>query len=559
MKFKKNWRIWVLITFIALSLLLVTFKGLAFGIEFMGGTEMKMAIESGGEKYSDDVVGILKSRLNSMGLRSVQVLKEADNRHITIKVSTTDSAELAKIKGIINQQAVFEQIVEGKLCAKGGEIALDVSQQGGSIISGNQWQVYVKTTGDAPARCGQVMKGKANHMTDIFLDRPENAFILLDSDTCAQMAATDFKNHEDDSGYTQLSFIEGRALMPVVCYSAAAAPKEPAANESLLGELGLEFNATNETAGEPLNLDDTVSEMARQYAAGKISIILMENDTLLPAQLRDEIARLNITVKVYDKKDYPEMHVNYGGTERPDNADSWIDIVTGIRSSLSISEGLTYGTPVYSSVFQGGSPTVAEAKANAEKFRIWLTSGNLPVKISIVLERPNIAELGQQFLKYAILISLMAIVFVSIIVAIRYREYEIAFLITATSFSEVLIILGFASVAGWELDLASLAGIIATIGTGVDHQIIITDETLSGERKKEQKGQIWDINQAISRAFFIIFTSAATVVFAMLPIMSIVDLKGFALTTIVGVLIGIFITRPAFARIIEIVTERHHH
>ena len=28
-------------------------------------------------------------------------------------------------------------------------------------------------------------------------------------------------------------------------------------------------------------------------------------------------------------------------------------------------------------------------------------------------------------------------------------------------------------------------------------------------------------------------------------------LKGFAITTIAGVLVGIFITRPAFARIIE--------
>jgi preprotein translocase subunit SecD len=554
MNFRKNWRIWVLIIFVALSLLLVMTKGLSFGIEFMGGTEMKMAIEKGGEAYADPVVSILKNRLNGMGLRSVQVLKEADNRHITVKVSTTDPTELAKIKGIINQQAVFEQLVEGGLCARGSEIALDISQQGGSMISGSQWQVYVKTTGDAPARCGQVMKGKANHMTDIFLDRPEKAFILLDSDTCAQMAATDFKNHVDDTGYTQLSFIEKRALIPVVCYSASAAPQE--ANETLLTELGIEVE---EDESAPLDLNGTVREMAAQHAAGMGSIILEENATYLPAPLRDEIASLNLSVRVYNRTAYPQMHNNYNsGEARADNDNSWIDTVTGLKSSLSISEGLTYGNPVYNSVFQGGSATVPEAKATAERFRIWLTSGNLPVKVDIVLERPNLPELGQQFMRYAILICLLAVAFVSIIIAIRYREYKIAFLITATSFSEVVILLGFASVAGWELDLVSLAGIIATLGTGVDHQIIITDETLSGERKAEKKGKVWDLNQAISRAFFIIFTSAATIIFAMLPIMGIVDLKGFALTTIVGVLIGIFITRPAFARIIEIVTERQH-
>ncbi|MEO2152710.1 MAG: preprotein translocase subunit SecD, partial [Thermococcus sp.] len=49
----------------------------------------------------------------------------------------------------------------------------------------------------------------------------------------------------------------------------------------------------------------------------------------------------------------------------------------------------------------------------------------------------------------------------------------------------------------------------------------------------------------------IIFASAATTVAAMsfLLVYFVGTLKGFAVTTIIGVLIGIFITRPAYAEI----------
>jgi len=33
-------------------------------------------------------------------------------------------------------------------------------------------------------------------------------------------------------------------------------------------------------------------------------------------------------------------------------------------------------------------------------------------------------------------------------------------------------------------------------------------------------------------------------------------LKGFAITTIIGVSVGVFITRPAFAKMIEIITNQ---
>jgi len=114
-----------------------------------------------------------------------------------------------------------------------------------------------------------------------------------------------------------------------------------------------------------------------------------------------------------------------------------------------------------------------------------------------------------------------------------------------TSFSELFIILGFAALIRWNLDLPSIAGILATIGTGVDQQIIIMDEA---KRRKTLS-----IKQRIKHASSIILTAYLTLVAAMIPLYwaGAGLFKGFAFTTIIGVTAGILVTRPAFAEMIK--------
>ncbi|MFP4530881.1 MAG: preprotein translocase subunit SecD, partial [Halodesulfurarchaeum sp.] len=53
--------------------------------------------------------------------------------------------------------------------------------------------------------------------------------------------------------------------------------------------------------------------------------------------------------------------------------------------------------------------------------------------------------------------------------------------------------------------------------------------------------------------FWVIGAAAATTIVAMSPltVLSLGDLSGFAIITIVGVLIGVFITRPAYGDILR--------
>ncbi|MBD3303841.1 hypothetical protein GF343_01745 [Candidatus Woesearchaeota archaeon] len=178
-----------------------------------------------------------------------------------------------------------------------------------------------------------------------------------------------------------------------------------------------------------------------------------------------------------------------------------------------------------------------------------LITGSLPVKLNIV-KTDNISPmLGIQFLKNAILVGIIAILSVAVIIAIRYRYLKVAATMIVISVSEIFMLLGFAALVGWNIDLASIAGIIIAVGTGVDDQIVITDETL-----RKEAGHMGGWKQKLKRAFFIIMAAYVTTTVAMVPLIFAGAglLKGFALTTIAGITIGVFITRPAFASIIEI-------
>ena len=191
-----------------------------------------------------------------------------------------------------------------------------------------------------------------------------------------------------------------------------------------------------------------------------------------------------------------------------------------------------------------------DAISNMNRLQTVLITGSLPFKLNIV-KMDNISPtLGEAFTQNIFLVTLLSILAVVIVLYIRYRRIALCLPVIMTMFSELLIILGFAAILRYNLDLAAIAGIIAAIGTGVDDQVIILDETLRGEAHL-------NIKQRIKRAFFVIFAAYATIVVAMLPLLRAGAglLTGFAITTILGVSIGVFITRPAYSAVIRTILE----
>jgi len=198
----------------------------------------------------------------------------------------------------------------------------------------------------------------------------------------------------------------------------------------------------------------------------------------------------------------------------------------------------------------GAGISEEEAATNAVKemkrLQTILITGSLPVKLEIVKVDTISPSLGKEFLDNVLLIGLLVLLSVVSVVFIRYRKINIVLPMIATLVSEVVIVLGFAALVGWNLDLASIAGMIIMIGTGVDHLIVITDEFIKGD-------SVYDWKEKLKRAMFIVMAAYFTTCVGMIPLWFAGAglLKGFAFTTIVGISFGVLIARPAYAAVIE--------
>lgn len=191
----------------------------------------------------------------------------------------------------------------------------------------------------------------------------------------------------------------------------------------------------------------------------------------------------------------------------------------------------------------GGAETRDQAIQERREITSILRSGSLPTSIEILQIQQVSPTLGSAFIGSVLAAGAAGAVGVALIVLARYRKPKIILPMLAVSLSEVLIILGISVPLGATLDLPALAGIVAAIGTGVDSQIIILDQ--SAKRKEET------LKEKLKKAFFIIFGAGGVLIASMLPLLGMASLRGFAITTILGVLIGILITRPAFGAMIE--------
>ena len=197
---------------------------------------------------------------------------------------------------------------------------------------------------------------------------------------------------------------------------------------------------------------------------------------------------------------------------------------------------------------------ISNSLSSMKRLQTILITGSLPVKLSIVKTDSISPVLGEEFMNNSFLMAALAAISVAVVIGLRYRKLIIAIPIMITLVSEITILLGVAAFIGWNIDLAAIAGILIAIGTGVNDQIVITDETLKGEGGSSST---YNWKEKVKRAFLIIMLAYATVVVAMIPLIFAGAglLKGFAITTIIGVTIGVFITRPAYSSFVEIILK----
>ena len=275
-------------------------------------------------------------------------------------------------------------------------------------------------------------------------------------------------------------------------------------------------------------------------------------------QLQEREYYCNFRFTIYLSEAAAERHANITnklevnstpqGNYLSEKLDLYVD--DNLVSSLQIGEGLKGRVTTQISISGSGSGvTQDEAEANARKemkqLQTILITGSLPYKLEIVKLDTISPVLGKEFIKSIFIAGIAALLVVVVIIFIRYKTFKSSLALLFTSISEIIIILGIASFIKWNLDLPSIAGILATIGTGIDQQIIILDES----RQKT----FLSLKQKLKRAYSIILGAYFTAVVALIPLLwaGAGLLKGFAITTIIGITAGVLITRPAFTEMVK--------
>ncbi|MFD1565605.1 preprotein translocase subunit SecD [Haloarchaeobius amylolyticus] len=204
-------------------------------------------------------------------------------------------------------------------------------------------------------------------------------------------------------------------------------------------------------------------------------------------------------------------------------------------------------------IFQMG----AQNQQDAQQLSVNLQAGSLRAPLDFEESQVYSIEAAHadQFKEYSLLIGLLSVLTVSGVVYARYTDTRVALPMIVTALAEVVVLLGFAALIRMPLDLSHVAGFIAVVGTGVDDLVIIADEVMDeGDVSSERVFQ-----SRFRKAFWVIGAAAATTVVALSPlaVLSLGDLRGFAIITILGVFIGVLITRPAYGDILRrLLTDR---
>ena len=524
----KSWRIWLLFAVIFLAMGIVVFTGLKFGIDFEGGTLFQVHLSEKVESL-EPVIQVIESRLNWSGLKDIRIYG-AENEFVFVIVPETDEEDVKRIESLIRKQGQFEVMVDGNVMLT-GESIINVDQdpsfpayaQGGDSVV---WRLPFTLRLDAAEsfrdlsfhKCRLIDFETSDYecsFTYFFIDRPKKSVLVLSKT----------RYNEDRS-----IMLSGTERIPV---------------NSDIEEILLNAGAPHFIVGDEGLSEEQLSGLKAIVGQSGTAIVQAE----LPESVKQELAETGFKLKEVESIDAEQPAMK----KIP-----WTYKASGLKSIVRLQPGITGNKP-YVETPQDLKPitdlfiTSQEAdfevaKAERNETKILLNSGSLPVTVESISHFWTSPTQGKEFLVQAVLIGLIVLCTVSMIIFLRYRRIKLSMAIIFTALVEAFVTMSFISGLGQSIDLAAIAGIIAAVGTGVDDQIIITDELLKGEEAEHAS-----LARRVKRAFFIVMAAAATTLATMIPIIVfgyvMVKLVGFAIAITVGVLVGIFVTRPAFGEI----------
>ncbi len=520
----KDRRILAFIVLVAIFAILDLIYGIHLGIDFAGGIQIPIALQSPADAVNMSLMtSIISQRISTFGLSNPNVYGEGNSQIIVQLANASQDTIQGTIK-IIESQGQFQGIVNGREAVNGTGIITDTVAAAPLTITSNSvgWQVNFEVSPAAAVRFAKVTLGQANQQIYFFLDRPSNAIVLLNYSIISN----------PQYGLTPQSY-------QVLLEKATAL-----GNQSIPIQI-ISSNASNWNA--------TLYQYFKVNSKRYDQVILAKNT---PGFIVSDLKALNYTVVTKNTANMtPVLFPQGSASGIGSTADLEIWPAIGLLYGPTLSPGIAQGIPSQQYLVTGSSPpnmTSSTARLNfseqqAKTISSILRGGALPIPVIVGAPTTIPPTLGKHAELISAVAALIAVLSVTAVIVIRYRKLFLIGPIILTTLGELFIIASILGIVG-GIDLAAVAGMIAVVGTGVDAQIIISDELLV------QHSESGTMKSKLNRAFYIVWADAALVTIAMMPLLfstSLLTVIGFAESTLIGALLGAFITRPAYGHIIS--------
>ncbi|MGC8851389.1 MAG: hypothetical protein ACP5O3_04175 [Candidatus Micrarchaeia archaeon] len=509
-----------------------------FGIEFIGGVRIPITLEKSVDSTTmSTMVEVIKNRINKYGLKQ-SIVQPLGDREIVVEIPRADEEVIKSVERILREQGKFEALIDGRQ-ALGGEDVVAVggagSEQTPKTTKSDRWELNFVVSREGGERFAEVARGKAEYPVMLFLDRPENAVLL-----------------------EYRSYLSESALNAAASNAVSEALRKE--GDDILLFYVEDFAKDKEAIASSNRSKIIVSSELKEKNPEVYSELLAMGFKPLEEVTASEKEAENAKVLVTRSPAEMTPSLNSGANA---NVNRWEAI--GLLSAPLLSEGLANGyvSQYYSITGTAVGETEKQKEAYAQeeikRLKSVISGGRLPVSTVVGSAYAVAPSLGEQFLYYSAVALFLAIIGVSATIMVRYKIVKLIIPIIVTNVCEIIILTAIMGTIG-TIDLGAMAGIITLIGKGVDDQIIITDELLKKREKGDEEivSQKQEAKKRVARAFYIILTTAGVAVVSMLPLMlsGIIEVVGFALSTVIGLLIGVLLTRPAYAVFVEVLFSK---
>ncbi|MBI2445690.1 hypothetical protein HYV43_04850 [Candidatus Micrarchaeota archaeon] len=479
---------------------------LNLGIEFEGGVRIPISLEKTVDAQQMSVmVDTIKTRINKFGLTQA-VVRPLGNKEILVELPKAQASVIKSVESILRDQGQFEAIVAGKTALNSSHIIPTGigGANGEQINPDGSWQLTFSVTGEGELHFATIASGHKGENVYMFLDRPHEAALLVPRDYIPPGSViTEALQKEGDD--IRLYYLEDVTANTTYAAATLIIPQNLSASHPAIYRAlqNAGYSTTNASAEKKL-VSATEAELRPQLLGFGTGAALTGWDAIglqsAPVLQVEPLRKATIT--------------QYSITGSAQGADA------------------------------------KELKENAaievRELKSVLAGGRLPVAASVGSYYNIAPTLGNQFLIYSFYGVGAAILLVAIVVTLFYRRFELILPIMFTLVIEIFVTITLLGALG-TLDLAAMAGVIALIGSSVDNQIVITDELT------KKRGHDVSTKRRFQDAFYIVFTTAGLAFASMLPLLlsGIVEIAGFAVAAILSVIVGILITRPAYAAVVE--------